>query len=240
MNSEKLQQLLTGDAAPILHELNQELEQQTAQQRLRWALQHLPGTQVLSSSFGIQSAVMLHLLVTEKPDIPVVFIDTGYLFSETYRFVDELSERLQLNLQVYRPQSSAAWQEARWGRLWEKGKTGLQHYNQLNKVQPMQQALRELGVGTWFAGLRREQANSRTDLSVLRIQDGRFKVHPIIDWSNRDIHRYLSQHNLPYHPLWQQGYVSVGDTHTSRPLSPGMLEEDTRFFGIKRECGLHD
>ena len=69
--------------------------------------------------------------------------------------------------------------------------------------------------------------------------DGRYKVYPLIDWTNRDVHRYLVKHDLPYHPLWDEGYVSVGDWHTSRPLTPGMTEEETRFFGLKRECGLH-
>ncbi|MEW8432014.1 MAG: phosphoadenosine phosphosulfate reductase family protein, partial [gamma proteobacterium symbiont of Ctena orbiculata] len=68
----------------------------------------------------------------------------------------------------------------------------------------------------------------------------RFKVHPVIDWHNRDVHRYLQKHNLPYHPLWEQGYASVGDVHTSRPLELGMHEEETRFFGLKRECGIHE
>ena len=65
------------------------------------------------------------------------------------------------------------------------------------------------------------------------------KVHPIYDWSNKDVHQYLMQHDLPYHPLWEQGYVSIGDVQTSRPLTEGMSEEETRFFGLGRECGLH-
>ncbi len=104
----------------------------------------------------------------------------------------------------------------------------------------MQRALKELEAGAWFAGLRRQQSDSRGGLPVLRVQEGRYKIHPVIDWSNRDVHRYLQRHNLPYHPLWERGYVSVGDTHSSRPLEPGMREQDTRFFGLKRECGLHD
>ena len=65
------------------------------------------------------------------------------------------------------------------------------------------------------------------------------KFCPIVEWSNKDIHYYLQDNNLPYHPLWDQGYVSVGDTHSSRPLELGMTEEDTRFNGMGRECGLH-
>ncbi|GAL13829.1 phosphoadenylyl-sulfate reductase [Vibrio astriarenae] len=85
-----------------LAEINAELEQLTAQQRVEWALENLPGNHVVSSSFGIQAALMLHLMTQAKPDIPVILTDTGYLFSETYRFIDLLSERLTLNLKVYR------------------------------------------------------------------------------------------------------------------------------------------
>lgn len=236
---ELVNQLLSGDSQRLA-EVNRVLASLTARQRIAWTLSALPGTQVLSSSFGIQSAVMLHLMQTSLPRIPVVVIDTGYLFTETYQFIDSLSKRLQLNLHIYRATHSPAWQEARHGQLWQQGLEGLNQYNQINKVEPMQRAFKELGVSSWYAGLRHEQSESRRDLSVLRIQDGRFKVHPIIDWSNRDVHQYLVQHDLPYHPLWEQGYTSVGDYHSSQPLMEGMRDEDTRFFGLKRECGLHE
>jgi phosphoadenosine phosphosulfate reductase len=170
----------------------------------------------------------------------VVLVDTGYLFPETYGFIDQLCERLQLNLHIYRPAESPAWQESRYGRLWEQGLSGIEHYNRINKVEPLQRALKRLDAGSWFAGLRRQQSRSRAVLPVVRIQDGRFKVHPVVDWHSRDVHRYLQRHGLPYHPLWEQGYVSVGDVHTSRPLALGMHEEETRFFGLKRECGIHE
>ncbi len=78
------------------------------------------------------------------------------------------------------------------------------------------------------------------DTTVLQINDGRYKVHPIADWTDRDVYRYLKGHDLPYHPLWERGYVSVGDWHSTDPLRPGMSAEQTRFFGLKRECALHE
>lgn len=230
--------LLDGDSS-LLDQINNELELKSAQQRVIWALEHLPGEQALASSFGIQSAVMLHLVTEIRPDIPVILIDTGYLFDETYRFIDELIQRLHLNLHCFHPQVSTAWQEARSGKLWLQGKAGIERYNQINKIEPMQRALKSLNVTSWLAGLRRDQSSTRQRLPVLSIQRGRFKVHPIIDWHKRHVHRYLNQHQLPYHPLWEQGYVSVGDHHTSQPLQPGMSDEQTRFFGLQRECGLH-
>jgi phosphoadenosine phosphosulfate reductase len=211
----------------------------TAEERVDWALKHLPGLHVLSSSFGAQSAVSLHLLTQRVPHIPVIVIDTGYLFTETYQFIDALTERLSLNLHVVRPELSPAWLETRHGELWAQGSDGLDRYNRLAKIEPMQHALADLKAGTWFAGLRRQQSASRATAPALDHRHGRWKVHPIVDWTDRDVGLYLRRHDLPYHPLWDKGYVSIGDIHTTRRWEPGMREEDTRFFGIKRECGLH-
>lgn len=219
--------------------LNTWLESQSAQARVAWALESLPGKHVLSSSFGAQSAVSLHLVSAQLPNIPVILVDTGYLFEETYQFADQLTDRLQLDLHVYRPKLGRAWMEARHGRLWEQGLEGLQRYDRLRKVEPMRRALDELGARSWFAGLRRSQASTRTNANVLELKHGRWKFHPLIDWTDRDIWQYLSQHDLPYHPLWHHGYVSIGDTHTTSRLEPGMRAEDTRYFGLKRECGIH-
>lgn len=209
-------------------------------ERVRWVLRNVPGPLVLSSSFGAQSALMLHMVTREQPDIPVVLIDTGYLFAETYRFVDQLVDRLKLNLKVYRPAMSPAWMEARHGRLWEQGEAGIKRYNELRKVEPMQRALAELGAAGWFSGLRRVQSRSREQIPFVQRRNDRWKLHPIADWRDRDVGQYLAQHGLPYHPLWDKGYVSIGDVHTTRPWEPGMEAEETRFFGLHRECGLHE
>jgi phosphoadenosine phosphosulfate reductase len=222
-----------------LTELNRWLEAQDAQARVAWGLEHLSGPHLLSSSFGAQAAVALHLVTRVKPDIPVVLVDTGYLFPETYRFVDELRERLDLKLQVVRPELSPAWLEARHGRLWEQGLDGIEAYNRIAKVEPLRRALDDLGARTWLTGLRRSQASTRADAPLLSIRDGRWKLNPIVDWSDRDIGRYLARNDLPWHPLWHQGYLSIGDVHTTTRWQPGMREEDTRFFGLKRECGIH-
>ena len=240
-NTATTQQPLSLDISKeALADINETLETMTAQERVAWALENLPDTHIVSSSFGAQSAVMLHMLTQAQPDIPVVLTDTGYLFPETYKFIDELVQKLNLNLHVYRADMSSAWQEARFGRLWEKGIDGIEQYNKLNKVEPMQRALSELKAGTWFAGLRRSQSDTRGKLPVLQRVGKQFKLYPIIDWSNKDLHYYLKENNLEYHPLWEQGYVSIGDWHTTQSLQEGMSEQDTRFFGLKRECGLHE
>jgi phosphoadenosine phosphosulfate reductase len=237
---ENLIPLSQAEQARALESANRDLDGMSATERVYWAFEHLEETFMLSSSFGIQAALMLHMVTVVRPDIPVVVVDTGYMFSETYQFIDALAERLKLNLKIYRAEMTAAWQEARYGKLWEKGEEGLDRYNRINKVEPMARAMRELGVRTWFSGLRREQSESRSGLPVLAVQRGAFKILPVVDWTNKQVHYYLEEFKLPYHPLWEQGYVSVGDWHTTEKWQPGMTEEQTRFFGIKRECGLHD
>ncbi len=223
----------------LLQQWNEQLQTMSAIERVEWAYQHLPSSFALTSSFGIQSAVMLHMLTQVDKDIPVLVTDTGYLFEETYRFIDELTERLSLNLHVLSADISPAWQLARYGEQWAQGEKELKQYNFLNKVQPLEKGLTNLGVNTWFSGIRRDQTSHRQNLPILQVLRGRFKLHPIIDWSSKDVHEYLQKHNLPYHPLWEQNYVSVGDTHSTVPLSAEMNEEDTRFNGQQRECGLH-
>lgn len=216
------------------------LESVSAQDRVKWAVDTFGDGLVLTTSFGIQAAVMLHLVTQIVPKIPVIFIDTGYLFPETYRFADDLTKKLNLNLKTYVPARTAAQQEALHGKQWEQGLEGLQRYNHLNKVEPMDRAVRELKATAWLAGLRRSQATTRGKLPVVQHQNKITKVHPIIDWDNRTVHHYLTEHGLNYHPLWEEGYVSVGDWHSTSKLEAGMTEEQTRFGGLKRECGLHE
>jgi phosphoadenosine phosphosulfate reductase len=217
-----------------------DLERATAEARVRWAVDTYGDGLVLTTSFGIQAAVMLHLVTRIVPQIPVIFIDTGYLFPETYRFAADLTKKLNLNLKTYVPAQTAAQQEALHGKQWELGLDGLKRYNHFNKVEPMDRAVRELGATAWLAGLRRTQAITRGQLPVVQHQNKVTKVHPIIDWDNRTIHQYLTEHGLNYHPLWEEGYVSVGDWHSTSKLEAGMTEEQTRFGGLKRECGLHE
>ncbi len=238
MNRATLDKALHDERA--LMALNAWLGARTAEERVGWALEHAPGGHALTSSFGAQAAVSLHLLNQLRPHVPVILIDTGYLFPETYRFIDELSGRLDLNLRVFSATVSPAWMEARHGALWEEGVEGIDRYNQLRKVEPMRRALGELGIQTWFAGLRRGQSDSRARIDFIERRGARWKFHPIADWTDRDVGLYLQRHRLPYHPLWHQGYLSIGDTHTTRRWEPGMDPQETRFFGLKRECGLHD
>jgi phosphoadenosine phosphosulfate reductase len=222
-----------------VEQANEQLANASAEQIIQWAADTFGDRLVMTSSFGAQSAIMLHLATRVVPDIPVILIDTGYLFPETYKFIQELTDEFSLNLKVYQSPMSPAWMEAVHGRLWEQGEDGLVKYNRLRKVEPMQRALRELNVGAWLAGLRRGQTDHRANLRAVERQDGIYKVHPIIHWTSRDVHEYLKRHNLRYHPLYDQGYPSIGDSHSTTSIKPGQKERDGRFHGLTQECGMH-
>ena len=194
---------------------------------------------VAISFSGAEDVVLIDMATRLGAHVRVFSLDTGRLHAETYRFIDDLVEKLELNLRVYQPRMSAAWLEARHGRLWEQGIEGIERYNDLRKTEPMKRALTELHVNTWFAGLRRDQSRSRRRIQPLEWHDGRWKVHPVFDWTDRKVFDYLRAHDLPYHPLWDEGYVSIGDWHTTRTLAEAGDAEATRFFGLKRECGIH-
>lgn len=208
---------------------------------IHWTKDTFPEGLVMSTSFGITSAVMLHLVTQVIPDIPVIWIDTGYLPPETYRFAEELSNKLKLNLKTYQSDLSPARMEALYGKLWQQDDAeALNHYDYLRKVEPMNKALNELNAKAILAGLRHNQTDFRSSLQTVNLQEGRYKILPILSWSSKDLYYYLQEHNLPYHPLFDKGYVTVGDWHSSRPLTAeDTSDRSTRFRGIKQECGLH-
>ncbi|MBE9043115.1 phosphoadenosine phosphosulfate reductase [Pleurocapsales cyanobacterium LEGE 10410] len=224
-----------------LSQVNQQLENAEASSLVEWSAETFSNGLVMSTSFGIQAAVMLHLVTTVVPKIPVIWVDTGYLPAETYKFAERLTKRLNLNLKVYQSPLSPARMEALYGKLWEQNDVkALDRYDQIRKVEPMQRALKELRATAWLAGLRRNQTDHRQTLNKVEQQDNLYKIYPILDWNARDIYQYLTAYNLPYHPYFDLGYVSVGDWHSSRPLTADDSDgRDTRFQGLKQECGLH-
>lgn len=230
---------LVSSAGFDLDEVNETLEGAEPDEIVRWASKTFGRGLVMSSSFGAESALMLHLVTRDAPDLPVIFLDTGYLFPETYQFAETLTERLKLNLKVYAPRMTAARQEALYGRLWDGSEEDLAKYQQMNKVEPMDRALRELGATAWIAGLRRDQTEFRAGLRVVEQQDGVYKIHPILGWTKDDIRAYMRAHDLPYHPLYAYGYRSIGDAHSTTPTTLGQDERDGRALGEKRECGIH-
>ncbi len=218
--------------------LSAELSPLRAGERLSLLYDRLGDRLVATTSFGMQSAVMLHLIHEHAPKIPVVFIDTGFLFPETYRYAEDLAARFDLDLRIYQPTVSAARLQALWGNLWENGKDGADKYALLTKIEPMNRALRETGADGWISGLRRSQSMSRSDRPFVEQQKRTLKAYPILDWADAQVDLYFHQHQLPRHPLAAKGFVTMGDWHSTRPAEDGKAEA-SRFDGTKYECGLH-
>ena len=220
--------------------LHEDFSKKSAEDRIRWAIQRFPEKAILTTSFGAQSSALLHLATQIQPDLPVLFIDTGFHFPETISFAEEITRKLKLNLKTYRPLLSAEEIESRYGQIWEKGPEGLEQFHEIIRVEPLRRALRDLNPEIWIAGLRRSSSESRQKMTFLTRQDARFKFLPLLDWSDRDLGKYLQAHSLPYHPLWAQGYVSIGDRVTTKRLDEVSDPSQLRHFGWKRECGIHD
>lgn len=222
-----------------LEAANRELDGARPEDVVAWAAARFGGRLALSTSFGATSAVMLHLVAKVAPSTKVICIDTGYLFPETYRFADELTRKLGLEVHWYAASMSGPRQEALYGKLWEQGPEGVERYLALNKVEPMERALRDLGITAWMAGLRRDQTEHRRALRTVVLQNGRIKVHPILALSEAEVEAYMAEHDLPLHPLVAEGYRSIGDHHSTLPTTPDMDPRDGRILGKARECGLH-
>lgn len=208
---------------------------------MEWTVDRFGESLIVSTSFGIQSAVTLQLATRVMPNIPVVWVDTGYLPPETYHYADELVARLGLNLHVYQSSISPARMEALYGHLWESGDVSdFQRYDDIRKVEPMNRALAEFQPQAWVSGLRAQQTDYRNTLSRVSSDGERQKVLPILHWSSRDVYQFMRANDLPQHPLFERGYTTVGDWHSSRPPSADDVNDrNTRFNGLKQECGIH-
>jgi phosphoadenosine phosphosulfate reductase len=215
---------------------NLRLESATPQQRLAFAVDTFGSDLLFTSSFGAQSAVLLHLWSIVCPELPVTFIDTGFLFPETLAYRELLTSKLGLDVHVLRPDIANAAFVERYGN-------GIQRTDPdfccgVNKVAPLA-ALKEKARG-WVAGLRRDQSRTRADLAILE-QDGPLvRVHPIASLTSTDIAAYLTSHLLPEHPLVGRRYLSIGCAPCTRAAADGEDERAGRWAGsAKTECGLH-
>ena len=218
---------------------NEDLADASAEEVISWAVDRFGERLALSTSFGATSAVMLHLVTRAAPGTKVVCVDTGYLFPETYRFALDLEQRFGLDLHWATPAISAARQEALWGNRWEQSDEGVMEYLRINKVEPMEKLLRELDTEGWMAGLRASQTAHRAGLPRVGVQNGRVKIHPILNWTDAQMAAYMEEHGLPHHPLFAEGYRSIGDTHSTLPTTGDMDPREGRILGKKKECGLH-
>jgi len=208
--------------------------------RLRWGQQRFGEGFALTTGFGIQAAVSLHLVSRLEAPVQVIWVDTGYLPAETYRYAEQLCSLLGITPHVAQAALSPARMEALHGRLWETGRVeDLELYHRIRKVEPLDQALAQLDVRCWASGVRGSQTDHRRSMAVLAGVRQRWSLRPLLDWSNREVYYYMQEHGLPQHPLFEKGYSTVGDWHSSGPDTGEINGRATRFGGHSQECGIH-
>jgi phosphoadenosine phosphosulfate reductase len=193
----------------------------------------------ITCSFQAEDMIVLHLLRSHLPAVPVLFLETGYHFAETYQFRDQIAAEWNLNLVNAIPKQTVAQQESELGILYREEPAKC---CQLRKVEPLMQSLEPFEV--WFTGLRREQSPTRKNLQKVehhRLPSGKslLKVSPLADWTWAQVWEYTGQHRLRYLPQYDQGYLSIGcEPCTALPLDPANPRSG-RWGGKKLECGIH-
>ena len=224
-----------------LKEVQSHLKDLKAEERIQWAANEFDHKFVATTSFGIQSAVLLHMLQLNKEiKTQVIWVDTGYLPEETYKYAEQLSNQLNLNLTVVQSEISPARMEAQFGQLWNTGKVeDLEQYHLIRKVQPLERTLENLQVKCWASGVRSNQTNHRSSMTYLDLIRNRLSLRPLLEWTQKDIFYYMKENKLPQHPLFEKGYSTVGDWHSSTPEGTNNKGRETRFGGLKQECGIH-
>lgn len=204
---------------------------------LRLAIQDLfPGRIALVSSFGADSAVLLHMISTIDTTTPVVFVDSGHMFPETLAYRDELIERLGLTgVRSVQPSAEDVQRLDPEGFLWASDPDAC---CDLRKVAPLAEALD--GYDAWITGRKRFQAATRTSLPLFEAEGDRIKINPLAGWTATAILAYLDRHALPRHRLVAKGYPSIGCIPCTSPVRPGEDQRAGRWRGRgKLECGIH-
>ena len=209
----------------------------SAQDMLRELLAgELRGRIAAVSSFGAESAVLLHMVAQVDVDVPVVFTNTQKMFGETLAYRDELSERLGLtDLRVFRPDPRLLRLKDDKGLRWSYDPDGC---CEIRKVEPLRRALAPFSA--WISGRKGFQAGTRKALPRFEVEDGRLKINPLADWPKADLEAYFAEHELPRHPLEAQGYLSIGCAPCTSRVQPGEDPRAGRWRGWdKVECGIH-
>lgn len=226
-----------------LAELNERFERAHPREIVRWALAEsgLPDV-ALASAFQAEGTCVMHMATQVDPDVPILFLETGFHFAETLAFKTALAERLGLSVIDLHGEHTPASQEAAFGpRLYERDP---ERCCEINKVRPMLEALR--GRGGWITAFRRDSSPTRANAPIVdryELEPGTWivKVNPVATWTRRDTWAYLREHDLPHNPLYDLGYASIGCAPCTRMQFPGEPERAGRWAGLSKwECGIQE
>lgn len=217
-----------------------ELETASAQDILAFALSTYAPKVAISSAFGVEGCALIHMAIQIRPDVEIFTVDTGFLFAETQELKQRFIDTYGIRLKTYEPELSVAEQARIHGdKLYERDS---ERCCAMRKVEPSQRALE--GLDSWVAALRRDQSSTRQRLQILERYDHEdgsplIKVHPFANWTRNDTWRYVLDNKVPYNPLLDQGYKSIGCQPCTKAVSASADERAGRWNGGKTECGIH-
>lgn len=222
-----------------VEKLNEEFEKQKPQEIIAWAVKEFSPKFAMTSSFGPESGVLLHMASKIDSNIPVLFLETGFHFPETLEYKNQLVKMFGLknviDLKAAFERREKLVQDYE-GKPYEKNPDLC---CQINKVEPLDAALK--GYDAWMSGIRRNQTDFRKSVRILELYEGGlYKISPLANMTSRDTWWYLKEHNIPQHPLYEKGYLSIGCWPCTRPIQAGDDERSGRWAGKeKKECGIH-
>ena len=209
-----------------------------------WAAKEFEDELVMSSSFGAESAVLIHMAVQVLPRIRIIMVDTGYLFPETHQFMEVLRKCFDLNVWVYRTKNDPIRYLQIAGENDPSVCADVERCCRVNKNEPFERAIKELSPRAWLRGIRRGQAHTRSDRKIAEwsSRNNCYAISPLLAWDETQIHDYMKQNELPFHPLYESGFKSIGcnPLTCTRPVGAGEDARAGRWAGSdKTECGLH-
>lgn len=223
---------------------NARLDSATPEKIVQWAAEKFGGKLVMTSSFGADSMCTVHLATQVVPNIPIIFVNTGYLFPETLAFMEEMRTRFKLNVQEFHTRNDpVTWLTVN-GEPDPRVRNNVPACCGANKNPVMDRAMETLAPAAFLRGVRAGQTNERAAMKVIEWMEryNAWAISPILRWNSRQVFDYMQKHNLPHHPLWELGYTSIGcnpETCT-RPVGFGEDERAGRWAGSdKKECGIN-
>jgi phosphoadenosine phosphosulfate reductase len=219
-------------------DINERLRNARPQAVLEWAVEHYYPRLTMATAFGAEGCILIHMLAEIEPKVRVFNLDTGYQFAETLALRDQIAERYGIEVELIRPDLTVPDYEARHGGPLYVSNSDQCCYDR--KIVPLRRAL--VGHDAWISAIRADQSSHRAGASVVG-RDPKFglvKINPLLSWTRRDVWAFIVTHRVPYNPLHDQGYASIGCWPCTRAVGAGEDERAGRWAGhAKTECGLH-
>jgi phosphoadenosine phosphosulfate reductase len=230
--------LATKMTAEEIAAANRDLDGAPAETVLRWAVDSFHSKLTMATAFGAEGCCIIHILADIDPSIRIFNLDTGYQFAETLDLRERIKERYGIEVEYIRPETTVAEYEAEHGGpLYHLRPDQCCHDR---KIMPLRRAVD--GYSAWISAIRRDQTNDRAVADTVQ-WDAKFslvKVNPLLSWTRKDVWDFILKHDIPYNPLHDRGYPSIGCWPCTAPVGDGQDERAGRWAGsAKKECGLH-